>query len=110
MVNQFNSIGRPSYLSTPIGSPNDNCEICRSFGNPPRLCSMYQKYSLVPNTVYCELCGSMMHNNDKCRGINSLIERLDQYIFRVVYQPQGIREGNGGGFRVRRGGGFGAKT
>jgi hypothetical protein len=79
---------------------NDYYEIFRSHGHPPCHFPILQKYKIVPNTVYYELCGSPTHTTKQCCALDALADRIDRYSFRVDENPQGFGGGHrgGGGF------------
>ena len=87
----------------PGSSTTEYCEIFRTLGHPPRMCPILQKYSMVPNNVYCEFCVSTTHNTEQCRALDALADRLDHPSYRVNDAPMG----RGGGMRGGRTGGRG---
>ena len=50
------------FPNQPNQAATEYCEICRMVGHQPRMCPILQKYSNVPNNVYCEFCASTIHN------------------------------------------------
>jgi hypothetical protein len=73
---------------------NEYCEIYRSHGNSLRHFPILQKYIFVPNTIYCEFCGSPTHTTNQCRALDALANRLDRSTFRVNETPQGFGGGH----------------
>ena len=67
------------------------------------MCPILQKYSTVPNNVYCEFCVSTTHTIEQCRALDALADRLD----RPSYRVNEAARGRGGGMRGGRTGGRG---
>ena len=65
------------FPSQPNPTATEYCEIFRTMGHPPRMCLILQKYSNVPNNVYCEFCASTIHKIEQCRALDALADWLD---------------------------------
>ena len=72
-------------------------------GHQPQTCLIFQKYSNVPNNVYCEFCASTTHNTKNCRALDALVDQLDQPSYRVNEAPRGRGGGMRGGCTGGRG-------
>lgn len=75
------------HLITKCMFMNVFSKIYRSFGHPPRLYPILQKYSNVPNNIFYEFPGSTTHHTDQYRSLDSLVDCLYCIIFWVNEYP-----------------------
>jgi len=66
---------------------NEYCKIYFTYGHAPRLFPVLQKYSNLPNTIFCDFYGPPTHHTNQCRTLDALVDRLDCIEFQVNETP-----------------------